>query len=236
MNGSTHMLATILAVLLGAQVASAETIPCINTEVLELDNNFRDGFHPGYIYEDFWGDEDKELVLVNAKDETWRLEVYTSANSVSLCAPDISIKLEITRHGADAWNHSATDNPILREYGFHLYLNDRKSIIFEEFWYSGTRGFEHSNGAFTLRLLDNEVMEWIGYDDGYVGLNYRGESRSINFLTGRYSVVSYPGVLQSEGEREERWGTFDATPIRLYNGDTFRNEQIEITKEIFDGQ
>jgi hypothetical protein len=78
MNILRHMLATVLAVLVGSQEASAEVIPCINPEVLELNNNFRDGFHPGYIYENFWGDEDKELVLVNGKDEMWRLEVHTS--------------------------------------------------------------------------------------------------------------------------------------------------------------
>ena len=234
MKYSTSVFTATLTLLLGVNMAAAENIPCMTPEVLALDNNFRDGFHPGHIYQDFWGDEDKELVLVNAKDEKFYLEFYTSDEAVASCRPDISLRLELVQEDI-VWTHSASDHET-REYGFHLELNDQNNIVFEEFWYGGSRGFEHSNGAFTLRLLDNKSLEWIGYDDGYVGVNYRGQSRSANFITGRYVVASYPGVMEDEGEVEEHWGTFEGNVISLENGDTFGNEHTQIVRQIFEVQ
>lgn len=235
MNYSTSVFTATLTLFMGVNMSVAENIPCVTSEVLALDNNFRDGFHPGHIYQDFWGDEDKELVLVNARDETFYLEVYTSNEAVELCEPDISLKLEPV-HQDTVWNHSANDTTGLAMYGFNLTLNEHQSIIMEEFSYGGSRGFEHSHGAFTFRLLNNKTLEWIGYDDGYVGLNYRGQSRSANFITGRYVIVSYPGVMEEEGEVEERWGTFEGNVIRLENGDIFGNEHTQKVRQIFEAQ
>lgn len=221
MNDSMSIFAATLAFLLGATMSVAESIPCINPEVLELDDNFQDGFHPGHIYQDFWGDEDKELVLVNAKDETFYLEVYTSDEAVASCEPDISVELDFTRDG-NIWNNSATDSLDMREYGFSVWVTESQIVKFQEFWYAGTRGFEHSHGQYTLRLQDTETLQLIGYDDAKIGINYPSQSESINFLNGQYIVTCGPGVVQAQnGWIGEHWGRFDMEPIFLRDGDNF---------------
>ncbi|MBF9052711.1 hypothetical protein LSUCC1028_00445 [Rhodobacterales bacterium LSUCC1028] len=218
------VLAVTLALLMGTHVAVAENTPCVSPEILSLNDNFQDGFHLGHIYQDFWGNEDKELVLVNAKDKELFLEVYTSDIAVNSCNPDISLKLGFTRYG-DIWNNSAIVSLGMREYGFSLWITESQSIGFEEFWYAGTRGLEHSHGQYTLRLQDTETLQLIGYDDAEIGVTYPSTSESINFLSEKYVVTCSPGVLQAQnGFIGEHWGQFDMPPIFLRDGDKFDDD------------
>ena len=230
MNGLKLFLAANLMFFMQAGRLVSETIPCISPEVFSLEDKFKIRFTPGFIYQNLFGDIEKELVLVNEKDERWVLEIFTSNSSVQLCRPDISLNLELDVGGSLLNSESVSD---LREYGFHLGLNERGSIVFEEFWYGGSRGFELSGGTYILRLLDNKTLEWIGFEDKEVGLNYDIETRSLNFITGRYLVSTSPGVMQSEGKTEERWGTFPSGTLTLSDGDTFGKTQREVVSSIF---
>lgn len=224
----THFWISVLALVIGTDVSTAETIPCINPEVLELENNFRDGFHIGHLHQNFWGDADRELVLVNAEDETFYLEFYTSDEAVTSCEPDISLQLNTAE--LRPWRNLSTDHSGTREYGFHLALNNSNGITFEEFWYGGTRGIEHSNGLFTLKLLDRSTVEIIGWDSRswdtqrYVNL-------SINFSSQRFVATCRSGILSGDGWRGEYWGTFDADPIILGSGDLLQLNEIDISAQ-----
>lgn len=228
MKRITFSYISVLALFLGTDASSAETISCINPEVLELENNFRDGFHIGYLHQNVWGDGGKELVLVNAREETFYLEFYTSDEAVTSCEPDISLQLNTSV--SLPWHNSSTDHLGTREYGFHLALNNNNSITIEEFWYGGTRGIEHSGGLFTLKLVDSSAVEIIGWDSRSWDTQ-RYVDVSINFSSQRFVATCRSGIMADDGWRGEYWGTFDTDPIVLGSGDAIQFNEVNVLAE-----
>ena len=209
----------------------AANIPCLSPEILKIEKNVTFGFHLGYVYTNFLGDEAKELVLVNARDKEFVLEIYTSTEAVKSCKPEISVSLS---NEVDPW----TNDPWFREYGFRVGLNDSNNITLEEFWYGGARGFEHSNGKHTFKIKNIDTLELIGYDFTSIGRQHPSYAGSWNYLTGRYRIDCAPGVLQSRnGWKGQYWGKFESEPILLKDGELFdpsvmaRTEKISATEK-----
>ena len=194
-------------------VALAEK--CQNPKIVQFEEVY---FFPSLnpVDGDINADGYSDKLLYNLDGDWLNLEFYLGNNAWSTCSPSFALKL------------LSVEN-LMEERGrdFNLELNERGSIRIASCYYGGSRGFCHDDFNLVLRY-DDDKMRIIGYDFGYVGINYPTTGISINLLTGKSLITQSSGIMQ-ENSDEVR----EAVIIMDYDEYYFRDGEIITVPEEF---
>lgn len=211
-------LVSIFITFLPINVALAAQ--CQNPKIVEFEEvDFWPGLNPldGDINADGYSDK----LLYNLDGDWLTLEFYLENNAWSKCSPSFALKLLSVENLMEA-----------RGWDFNLALNERGSIRIVSCYYGGSRGFCHDDYNLVFRYDDDKVRI-IGYDFGYVGINYPTTGISINLLTGKSVATQSPSIMQENSDEvREVVITMDYDEYYFRDGEiiTVPEELIEATQ------